>query len=555
MRAVEPSTILEILEQAAGRYGDRHVLGTRHDDGTTTHWSYRTLLRRSRAAAWRLRTMGLQPGDRVLTWAPSSPELAATYFGAMKARLIFVPLDLGMSADAIQAIATKSGARRIVVGSGRGAPQPHDAGLDELPCATVEALAADGDADLPSGWHDLVLGWDRPQASDVFELIFTSGTTGSPKGVMMAHANLLASIRSFHKIIPPLEHRLVSVMPLSHLLEQSVGLYYCSGVGADTVYVHSRHPRVIFETFQEHRVTTMVVAPQILDLFWRSIEREAEKAGRGRQLRLMRLLARNLPIEWRRRLFRSVHDKLGGQLRLFVSAGSYLPPAIQQAWQDIGVIVLQGYGTTETGTGACQTLEDHGLGTVGRPPEGVEMRIAPDGEVEFRGAMLCKGYWEDPERTAAAFTPDGWFRTGDVGHLDRKGRLILSGRKKDMIALPNGLNVYPEDIENALRDAGLRDTVVLETEPGKIEAIVLAPDVLAAGSRRSVEPDGEAAYQAARDAIDTAVKAANRHLGIHQRVVAWRPWPKDAFPMTHTLKVRRAEVRAWVGQAGGGGAG
>jgi long-chain acyl-CoA synthetase len=324
-------------------------------------------------------------------------------------------------------------------------------------------------------WHELVRGWERPRPHDLFQLIFTSGTTGTPKGVMMAHDNMLASIRAFHRIIPPLEHRLVSLMPLSHLLEQSVGLYYCLGLGADTVYVVSRHPRVIFDTFREHRVTTMVVAPQILDLFWRSIEHEAEKAGRARQFAVLRLIARPLPITWRRRIFRSIHERLGGQFRLFVSAGSFLPPAIQQAWQDIGVIVLQGYGTTETGTGACQTLEDHGLGTVGRPPEGVEMRLAADGEVEFRGPMLCKGYWEDPERTAEAFTPDGWFRTGDVGHLDGRGRLILSGRKKDMIALPNGLNVYPEDIENALRSAGLKDTVVLETEPGRIEAVVLAP--------------------------------------------------------------------------------
>jgi long-chain acyl-CoA synthetase len=345
-------------------------------------------------------------------------------------------------------------------------------------------------------------------------------------------------------------------MPLSHLLEQSVGIYYCVGMGADTVYVGSRHPRVIFDAFREQRITTMVAAPQILDLFWRSIEREAEKAGRARQFRLLRLAARYLPIAGRRRLFRSVHERLGGHFRLFVSAGSFLPPAIQQAWEDIGVIVIQGYGTTETGTGACTTLEDHGLGTVGRPPEGVEMRIASDGEVQFRGAMLAKGYWEDPERTAEAFTADGWFKTGDVGHLDGKGRLILSGRKKDMIALPNGLNVYPEDIENALRIEGLKDTVVLETEPGRIEAVVLAPEILAEEAKGVA---ATAALEAARGRVDAAVKAANRRLGIHQRVVAWRPWPQEAFPQTHTLKVKRGEVRAWArgerGAPGGPGAG
>ena len=172
-------------------------------------------------------------------------------------------------------------------------------------------------------------------------------------------------------------------------------------------------------------------------------------------------------------LFRSVHQQLGGRFRLFVSAGAFLPPALQQGWEDLGVTVLQGYGTTETGTGSSTRLHDHGLGTVGRPPEGVDMRLAEDGEIQFRGPTVIRGYWNDPVATAAAFTPDGWYRTGDIGHLDPAGRLILSGRIKDMIVLPNGFNVYPEDIENALRIAGIRDSVVLETRPGRIEAVVL----------------------------------------------------------------------------------
>ena len=164
-----------------------------------------------------------------------------------------------------------------------------------------------------------------------------------------------------------------------------------------------------------------------------------------------------------------------GEFRLFVSAGAFLPPALQIAWEDLGVIVLQGYGSTETGTGTCTTLEDHVPGTVGRPPPGIQLRIADDGEVQFRGPTLFHGYWQAPEKTAEAYTADGWYRTGDIGHLDTGGRLILSGRSRDIIVLPNGFNVYPEDIENALRVAGVRDSVILETRPGRIEAIVLAP--------------------------------------------------------------------------------
>jgi long-chain acyl-CoA synthetase len=291
----------------------------------------------------------------------------------------------------------------------------------------------------------------------------------------------------------------------------------------------------------------MVVVPQVLDLFWSAIEREVEKSGRTKLFILLRSIARRLPMAVRRRIFRKVHAQLGGAFRLFVSAGAFLPPALQQAWEDMGVTVLQGYGATETGTGSCTTLEDHGLGTVGRPPEGIEMRLADDGEVQFRGPSLFKGYWNAPELTAAAFTEDGWYKTGDVGHLDPGGRLVLSGRKKDIIVLPNGFNVYPEDLENALRIAGQRDSVVLETAPGRIEAVLLAPGgpVRWAGEPLGFDPAAPPAV--VRSTIDAAVKSSNASLGPNQRIVGWRLWPESDFPRTHTLKVKRDLVRQWVG--------
>jgi long-chain acyl-CoA synthetase len=297
---------------------------------------------------------------------------------------------------------------------------------------------------------------------------------------------------------------------------------------------------VIFEAIRDHRVTTMLVVPQVLDLFWSAIEREVDKAGRAATFERLRGIARHVPYGARRLLFRRVHAQLGGGLNLFVCAAAFLPPALQQAWEDLGVTVLQGYGTTETGTGSSTRLDDHGLGTVGRPPEGVEMRLADDGEVQFHGPTVFRGYWENPTATAEAFTDDGWYRTGDIGHLDDAGRLILSGRKKDMIVLPNGFNVYPEDIENALRIAGIRDSVVLETEPGRIEAVVLGS---AAGSPGAV---GETEPAVIRERMDAAIKAANATLGPNQRIAGWRLWPDEDFPRTHTLKIKRIQVRAWV---------
>lgn len=531
-------TLLDLLDRSVARFGDDTALGLRGDDGASVAWTYRELDRRSRIAAWRLHERGLEPGDRVLTWSGSTPDLPAAYFGAIRARLVIVPLDLRMSSKAIHAIVDRSGAKHLLVGTGRDAPDPSEAGLELFPTTTLDALCAAPDDTFPPDWEVRVSDWPRPRPEDVFDLIFTSGTTGTPKGVMLAHDNVIATIKTFDNILPPIRHRIVSLLPLSHLLEQGVGLFYALSVGANVLYVRSRNPRVIFDAIRTHRVTSMIVVPQVLDLFWSAIEREADKSGRRATFDRLRAIARRLPVALRRIVFRSVHTQFGGGLRLLVSSGAYLPPTLQQAWEDLGITVIQGYGSTETGSGTCTTLSDHGLGTVGRPPPPVEMRLTDDGEVLFRGPTMFKGYWMDPEATAAVFDADGWYHTGDLGRLDDAGRLILHGRKKDMIVLPNGFNVFPEDIENALRDVGIKDAVVLETDPGRIEAVLLAPESSAAS-----DPAVDAANRAT---IGAAVKAANVTLGSQQRIAGWRLWPEADFPRTHTLKVRRNEVRAWA---------
>ena len=363
---------------------------------------------------------------------------------------------------------------------------------------------------------------------------------------MLGHDNVVASIHSFSSLVPPMDHRLVSLLPLSHLLEQSVGLFYAMSVGADIHYVRSRNPRVIFDALRERRVTSMVLVPQFIDLFWSSLQREVDKRGLTRLVRPLR--ADRAPLADRRSAgdvpARSTRSS-AGSFRLFLSAGAYLPPAVQQAWEDIGVTILQGYGSTETGTGCCTTLDDHGLGTVGRPAEGMQVKLADDGEILFKGPTLFHGYWNEPAKTAEAFTDDGWYRSGDIGHFDDHGRLILSGRKKDIIVLPNGFNVYPEDIENALRIAGIRDSVVARDgaradrggRPG------VGGHGRPAAGRAAATAHDPAAFRARMDA---AVKAANATLGANQRIAAWRLWPDEDFPRTHTLKVKRAAIREWV---------
>ncbi|MFI5227338.1 MAG: AMP-binding protein, partial [Candidatus Limnocylindrales bacterium] len=315
-------------------------------------------------------------------------------------------------------------------------------------------------------------------------------------------------------------------------------------------YVRSRNPRVIFEAIRSHRTTSMILVPQVLDLFWTAIEREVEKSGRATSFRRLRGIARHLPMRVRRFLFRRVHRQFGGGMRLLVCTAAFLPPSLQQAWEDLGVVVVQGYGSTECGFATCTTREDHGLGTVGRSVPPVEVKLADDGEVLVRGPNVFTGYWHDEAATKAAFTPDGWYRTGDIGRFDGGRRLILMGRTKDIIVLPNGLNVYPEDIENELRMAGIRDSVVIETRPGRIEAIVLAPDIHGIPQGGDIPAaaltDPLAAPGLVRARIDDSILAANKKLGINQRVAGWRLWPEADFPRTHTLKVKRDQIRAWA---------
>lgn len=557
--AYRPSgrTLVDLLEGAAARYGERTALRLRRDDGTQQAWSYRELDRRSCLAAWRLRSRGLKPGDRLLTWSPSCPELAAVYFGAMRAGLILVPLDLRMAPDAIRRIADRSEARQLVIGTGRDAPDPAEADLDHLPTTTTDDLCGEPGAGFPAAWEAEVRAWARPTPEDVYLLIYTSGTTGTPKGVILTHGNTVAGVDGFHLLVPDIEYRIVSLLPMSHLFEQAIGLYLTLDLGADILYVRSLNPRVLLPAIREHRMTAMIVVPQVLDLVWSSIEREVEKHGRAVAFARARALARRLPIGLRRHIppFRRIHAQFGGELRLFVSAGAFLPPSVQQAWEDLGVVIMQGYGATETGSGAITTWREHPLGCVGWPVPGVEMRIADDGEIQFRGPTVTRGYWQDPEATAAAFTGDGFYRSGDLGHLDAKGRLVLHGRKRDMIVLPNGLNVFPEDVENALRVAGLRDSVVVETTPGRIEAIVLAPatpERLPAGGTATPEVGAFTAgtdLERVRAEVGAMVKAANATLAAHARIAAWRFWPDVDFPRTHTLKVKRDEVRAWAAVA------
>jgi long-chain acyl-CoA synthetase len=379
----------------------------------------------------------------------------------------------------------------------------------------------------------------------VFLINFTSGTTGTPRGVRLTHGNMLATLEAAQGVYPAWEHRIVSLLPLSHGFGQ-VELLYVLTMSGQILYVRSRTPRVLFDAIREHRMTTMNLVPQVLDLFWASIVREVEARGKLVAFERTRRIARRLPFRARRLIFRKLHQRLGGGVRLFSSGAAFLPPALQQAWEDLGVVVIQAYGTTECGLVASTSWNDHPVGRVGRAKGRVAVEIAEDGELLVTGPTVSPGYWVEAGEPLADHR--GRYHTGDIARRDADGNLTLLGRKKNIIVLPNGLNVYPEDVESALRDSGLRDTVVLETQAGRIAAVVVDPDgPAAAPGAPPVAVERTAAEEAAiRQRIEARVRAANASLTVHERVDSWQLWPDSDFPRTHTLKIRRDPVRQWA---------
>ena len=543
------TSIVDIIDDAAVRYpASRPTLSLRTDDGIDLAWSAAELRRRARLAAWRLRAAGLRSGDRLLTWSPPTPRLPAVFWGAAIGGIVLVPLDLRMAHTVLRRIAERAGTTHMALGTGPDAPDPGGAGLDGLTIHALDDLTADADDSFPADWEAQLDGWPRPVRGDLYQIVYTSGTTSAPKGVMHTHGNMLATVELCAALLPPRPLRVVSLLPLSHLFEQAPVLMFGTMIGAEVMYVRSRNPRVIFETLREIRVNTMIVTPQLIELFWSAITREIDKQGKRATFERARKVARYLPYFARRLLFRSIHKQLGGQFTLFVSAGAYLPQELQRAWEDLGVIVLQGYGATECGPAAANTEQRHPVGVVGRHIPPIKLRLAEgSSEILVAGPSVSPGYWQDAEATAAAFV-DGGYRTGDIGHFNKDGDLVLSGRTKNIIVLPNGLNVFPEDVEAALSDHGITQSVVLETAPGRIEAVVLPPGtqpIIAPGRGGQEERDAEQ-DAAVRADIERIIKQVNAELGIHQRIDAWQLWPEPDFPRTHTLKVRRDAIRAWA---------
>ena len=522
---VLPRTLTGLLDDAVARSGPAPFLGVRTSSAREVSLTMAEFGRAVSNAAAHL-VAAVEPRARVLVQGAPGPGFAAALFAAGRANVILVPLDSRMTADTIDRIAVLVEPSAILLGTGSTLEPATNPRLAGLPVLDLDDLT-----DAPSPEVAAALESRAPADPDEpFEILCTSGSTGNPKGVTVTQSMLLASTIRCLATIPAGGNRFVSILPLSHIMEQVAGLVYAVAADAETEYITTLRPDVIAASIKGHRATALVVVPQVLELLFAAIRREADRSGSGRTFRRALRVAPYLPVAVRRRLFRKVHAALGGELRLVLCSAAHLSPALQRSWEALGVDVVQGYGSTEAGLVATNFRGRTPIDRVGRWLPPIELRVEPDGEVVVRGPSVFTGYWHDPVSTAAAFTADGWYRTGDYGTVDPAGSLRLIGRTRSLIALPNGMKVHPEDVEAALVAEGLVEPVVFDGGAGRISLAFRAGAAFA---------DPVADEPAA---VAGAVRAANRKLAPHQRVVEQAAFPEPDFPRTHTRKVQRSAV-------------
>jgi long-chain acyl-CoA synthetase len=518
-------TLNDILEESARKFGTKDALTIRPGFRTRS-WTYRDLNEVVPRVARYLKDTGLKKGDRVLIWGVNRPEYGIAFLAALRLGAILVPLEANYAAEFAEKIAERTHASGAIVSS-QTLARAQTLGLPLYPmevlpdlarqCAPLEKATLTGD--------------------DLAEVVFTSGTTGDPKGAMLTHRNILSNAIAATQIFPigP-KMRLLSFLPLSHMFEQLGGFFCVLLAGASVIYPTSRQPAVVRRTFKERKVSMVLITPAVVKSLMLAIERSAEAQGKKELFEKLRRIARHLPMALRRVVFFSVHRQFGGRFRYIISGGAALDPALGESWRELGIDVIQGYGTTECSPGLTfNRVELNRLGSVGTPLPGVEIKVAADGEVLARGPNVFKGYWENEEATRAVLDTDGWYHTGDLGEIDKDGFLWLRGRKKDMIVLADGTNVYPEDIENALA-----------ADP-RIEALAtpLRPAVATVvGLQRPGEDIQVHAVFLVKDKEQVAsiVRDTNVKLSGSQQIRGWTIWPEDEFPTTPTQKVKKRFV-------------
>lgn len=466
---------------------------------------------------------GVGPGDRVLLWGSNSAAWVACFWGILLRGAVVVPMDATASPDFVQRIIKDADVKWILrdrqLGESPGAP-PSLIINDLQAVSATSKRAIDAEAD-PG---------EASTRSTIAEILYTSGTTAEPRGVVLTHGNFLANLeplergmeeyRRYERWLHPL--RFATLVPLSHVFGQFMALFVPPLLGATVVFEPSSKPLEIIRTVKRERATALIAVPRMLDLLKLGLERDLEGHDKSSWLRRTLEKANGRKFLRRAWMFRRIHRRFGCKFWAFISGGAALSNDTESFFKRLGYAVVQGYGMTET---ASLISLNHPFrateGSVGKILPGQEVRLAEDGEILVRGENVAAGYWK-----CSVLQPpgeEGWLHTGDLGEVDAEGNLRFRGRKKNVIVTPAGLNVYPDDLENALRlQRGVRDCVVIPfAQDGNAEpcAILLMK---------------ESNESAARSAIDKA----NASLAEYQRMRRWLLWPELDFPRTSTGKPR-----------------
>src|SRR5467141_3636575 len=452
---------------------------------------------------------GVVPSDRVLLWGPNSAEWVACFWGILLRGAIVVPMDSAASPDFVQRAIEDAGVKLIL----RDSQQAELPGLP--PSMIINDFSDIVNGPVPSqnaGPHP----GNASTRNTIAEILYTSGTTAEPRGVVLTHGNFLANLeplergindyRKYERWFHPL--RFVTLVPVSHVFGQFMALFVPPLLGAAVVFETSSNPAEIIRTIKRERATALIAVPRMLDLLHTGMEREFE--GQGKSHWLNRTLEKAKGRKFLRRvwMFRRIHRRFGWKFWAFISGGAALSKETEDFFKRMGYAVVQGYGLTET---ASLISLNHPFrsteGSVGKILPGREFKLAEDGEILVRGENVSRGYWEQGAVRPA--DEQGWLRTGDLGELDGEGNLRFRGRKKNVIVTPAGLNVYPEDLEAALRkQPAVRDCAVIPFGPGGAEpcAVLLMM---------------ESGDHAAR----TAVAGGNASLAQYQQIHKWLVWP------------------------------
>jgi long-chain acyl-CoA synthetase len=488
----------------------------------TLRWSYRQMAELAFRVARELESRSVGKGDRVMLWGDNCGEWVAAFFGIMLRGAVAVPMDKIASPDFAQRVAADVDAKLIICSSALAA------NIGSRPHLELETL---GDA--------LARHSAEPYApatiarDDTAQIVFTSGTTADPRGVVLSHGNILASVdpiegempkyRKYERIFHPL--RFLEMLPLSHVFGQFMGMFIPPLIGGTVFFQDSFKPSDVITTIRRERISVLVAVPRVVDSVKSKIE-----ADFAQSIRKSWAVAENekfLKRWWR---FRKVHRGFGWKFWAIISGGAALDQGTEEFWRRLGYVVIQGYGLTET---SSLISLNHpfkvGRRSIGKVLPGREMKLDPEtGEILVRGANVARQYWQAKEMRPVV-GEEGWFRTGDLGAMDEDGNLYFKGRSKNVIVTPAGLKVYPEDLEQALRkQPEVRDCVVVGTAVGgNAEACAVL-----------LLRDGASAQ--------AVVAKANQSLADFQRIRTSFVWPDDDFPRTPTQKPKLDVIRQAV---------